>query len=88
MKLKNIAIVAYRPIERGLLGDNCKNEIVLEIAEKHGKTPAQIALKWLISQEITYAIPKATNKKHIAQNLEVLNFTLEAEDIAKLNQLA
>lgn len=85
---KNIAIVAYSPVERGLLGENCNNEVVLGLAQKYGKTPAQIALNWLISQKITYAIPKAIQKEHIDQNIDVSNFTLQEEDIVRLNQLA
>src|SRR5690606_9486418 len=46
-KENKIMIVAYRPIERKLLADETKNPVVLEIAKKYKKTPAQIALNWL-----------------------------------------
>ena len=84
---ENIMIVAYRPVERKLLADECENEIVLRIAEKYRKTPAQIALNWLVSQEDVVTIPKSTDKAHIDENLEALEFVMEKEDIERLGNL-
>lgn len=86
-KENNIMIVAYRPVERKLLADETTDPIVLEIAQKYSKTPAQIALNWLVSQDNVVAIPKASNSKHIDENLETLTFELEQEDIDKLNKI-
>lgn len=83
----NIVLVAYRPIERKLLADNCKNEVVLEIANKYNKTPAQVALNWLISKNQVVAIPKAEKEKHIDENLGSLEFELNKEDIDKLDNI-
>jgi diketogulonate reductase-like aldo/keto reductase len=84
---EKICVVAYRPIERKLLADECVNETVLEIAEKYGKSPAQIAINWLVSQPQTFAIPKSTNKTHIDENLQSLSFKIEEKDIELLNNL-
>ncbi len=86
-KNNNILIVAYRPVERTLLGENTTDETVLKIAKKYNKTPAQIAINWLISQYNVVTIPKAVSHKHIDENLEALNFELEKEDIEKLNNI-
>ena len=86
-KKENITIVAYRPVERKLLADQCENETVLEIAKKYDKTPAQIAINWLISQENTVAIPKAVDKAHIDENLVAMDFELEQGDIEQLNNI-
>jgi len=59
----------------------------LGLAEKYGKTPAQVALSWLISQENVHAIPKSTNKKHIDENLRTLDFEMKNEDLKVLNNL-
>lgn len=86
-KKKNIMIVAYRPIERRLLADQATNDTILAISKKYKRTPAQIALNWLISQDNVVAIPKAVNKKHIDENLGASDFELKNDDVEKLNSL-
>ena len=83
----NIMIVAYRPIERRLLADECDNKVVLKIAKKYKKTPVQIALNWLIMQDNVVAIPKAVDKKHIDENLGALEFELKEEDMKLLDSI-
>lgn len=85
---ENIVLVAYRPIERKLLADNCTNATVLEIAKLYNRTPAQIALNWLISKEKVIAIPKATKTTHIDENLGVFDFQLSAEHMNILDQIS
>jgi len=82
----DLILVAYRPVERRLLADQCENDIVLEIASKHKKTPAQIVLNWLLYQNII-PIPKSTNKEHIDENLGALDFELTSNDIDLLNNV-
>lgn len=84
---EDIMIVAYRPIERKLLADQCDNKIVLDVANKYKMTPSQIALNWLISQKNTIAIPKSENKKHVDENLGALDFRMDPEDIKLLNSI-
>lgn len=86
-KKEKIMIVAYRPVERGLLADQCENKTVLALAKKYRKTPAQIAINWLISQENVVTIPKSIDKKHIDENLGAVDFELDSEDVQKLNKL-
>jgi diketogulonate reductase-like aldo/keto reductase len=86
-KKEDIAIVAYRPLERKLLADQCDNETVLGIADKYKKTPSQIALNWLISKKNVHAIPKSTDKKHINENLSALDFELDREELNMLNNV-
>lgn len=81
---ENITLIAYQPIKRG---EVTENETIIDIANKHDSTPAQIALAWLIAQN-TLPIPKATNKQHIDENLGALNFKLEKEEIKKLKDLS
>ncbi|XP_071453618.1 1,5-anhydro-D-fructose reductase [Hetaerina americana] len=89
---KNIKVCAYSPLgSRGssqLLGkelpDVLNNEVVKEIAEKHGKTPAQILLRHIIQRGVA-AIPKSTNPQRILQNIQVFDFELSSEDMNKLN---
>jgi len=44
--------------------------------KKYNKTPAQIAINWLISQENVVTIPKSTNKAHIVENLGAMDFDM------------
>ena len=65
-----------------------KNELLAAIGAKYNKTAAQVALRWLTQRGIV-AIPKSTHKERIAQNFDIFDFTLNADDmsqIATLNQ--
>ena len=86
-KDEEIMIVAYRPVERKLLADNCDNEIVLEMAKKYEATPAQIALRWLIQQENTVAIPKSSTIEHLDENLGAMKFEISSQDMVKLSNI-
>lgn len=59
---------------------------ILEIAEKHAKTPAQVMLRWHL-QEGRSAIPKSVNPARIRENFDVFDFELAAEEVAVLDGL-
>jgi 2,5-diketo-D-gluconate reductase B len=71
-------LTAYRPLSKGTI---LNDETLQEIAEAHGKTPAQVALRWLIQQEKVAAIPKATSEDHLKSNLDVFDFELSEEEM-------
>ncbi|UCC16517.1 MAG: aldo/keto reductase [Dehalococcoidales bacterium] len=75
---KNITVMAYWPLSRGRLA---KDEFLSNIGENYGKTPAQVAINWLINHENVIAIPKATNPEHLKQNAEAANWRLSKNDI-------
>ncbi len=79
-----IAITAYCPLARGRLTDHAS---LARIATKHSKTPAQIALRWLVQQPGVMAIPKASSEPHLRANLDIFDFVLDREDIATLDRL-
>ena len=65
-----------------------KSELLASIGAKYGKSAAQVALRWLTQRGIV-AIPKSIHKERMAQNLDIFDFSLTAEDmkqIATLNQ--
>ncbi|MEI0478209.1 aldo/keto reductase [Brachyspira pulli] len=82
-KKHNIVLEAWSPLGRGKL---LSNDIVLDIAKKYNKTPAQIILRWNIESNIA-VIPKSVNKDRIEENINVFDFKLEQNDIEKLNSL-
>ena len=77
-------LVAYRPLSRG----NVENDATLrEIGEAHGKTAAQVALRWLVQQEKVSAIPKSTGEDHLRANLDVFDFGLSDEEMGRVSSL-
>ena len=81
----HILLEAYSPLARGDVFDN---EIMKEIADKHGVNPAQISIAWILSDKDRVAIPKTSNPDHLQGNLDAAKITLSDEDIQKINTLA
>ncbi len=77
----DIAIVAYRPLERG---DMLQQPILLDIAQRYGKTPAQIALAWALTQDCLL-LAKAIRPEHVEQNIAATSIQLKPEDVARLS---
>ena len=80
-----MAVVSYCPLARG--AELFPEPAVTAAAERHGRTPAQIVLRWQVQQEGVVAIPRSSNAERIAQNLRVFDFALEAGEMAALNAL-
>jgi diketogulonate reductase-like aldo/keto reductase len=75
-------VMAYTPIEQGrILG----NEALGRVAARHGATPAQIALAWVIRQDGVTAIPRASSPEHVRENAAALDVELSAQDIAEID---
>lgn len=81
---KGIHIEAYGPFMQG--GAVLKDEQIVALAKKYGKTTAQIILRWIIQLEIS-VIPKSCNKKRIFENMDIFDFCLDESDIQRINQL-
>ena len=81
----HILLEAYSPLARGDVFDN---DIMKEIAEKHGVNPAQISLAWILSDKDRVAIPKTANPDHLQGNLDAAKIELSDEEIEKINTLA
>ena len=63
-----------------------KDPVIRQIAEKHGKTPAQIILRWHI-QEGFSVIPGATNPDYIKENIDIFDFSLSDEEMTAMRSL-
>jgi diketogulonate reductase-like aldo/keto reductase len=82
--MKNgIYIQAYSPITRGKKLDN---PLLISIAEKYGKTPAQILIKWCLQVD-TIVLPKSVNEKRIVENADIYDFDISSEDMLALEVL-
>ena len=84
MRELGVPLVAYCPLAQGRLADY---PALRSIAEKHGATPAQVALKWLLDQEGVAAIPKASRRESQQANLDALKLTLDEADRAVIAAL-
>ena len=86
---RRIPVMAYSPLESdpasqgGLLG----NPQLAAVARRHGVTPAQVALAWLLRQDGVVVIPKAVRREHVRANRAALDLApaLTAEDLAQLD---
>jgi len=72
-----VPIVAYCPLAQGKLADH---PVLAQIAARHGATPAQVALRWLLDQDHVAAIPKAGRRESQQANLDALKLQLSEED--------
>ncbi len=79
----DILFIAWRPVQKGILLNNIP-EILQRMAEKYSKTPAQIALNWLISQDNVVTLSKTRNVAHLKENLGALGWQMQKEDIEQL----
>lgn len=82
---RHIAVEAYSPLG-GTGGHILEDEKLLAMAEKYGKTPAQIILRWDIQRGLV-VLPKSTHKERIISNLDVFDFELDPEDEAALSDM-
>lgn len=95
-----ITVVAYSPLgSRGYntflegsghqpkkVRDILTDEVMLEIAKKHSKTPAQIALRFLVQLGLA-PIPKSTTPSRVKENIDIFNFSLDEKDMNKIRAL-
>ena len=63
-----------------------EDPVIVEIAEAHGKTPAQVMLRWGL-QHGRSVIPKSTKPERIAENIDVFDFELSADEMAAIDGL-
>jgi 2,5-diketo-D-gluconate reductase A len=81
----NIQIESWGPFAEGK-NNIFRNEVLVSIAEKHGKTVAQVILRWLTQRNIV-VIPKSVRKDRMAENFDIFNFELTQEDMNAIRQL-
>lgn len=79
-KSKGIQLVAWSPLARARKLDD---PVIQRIAEKHGKTPAQVILRWDIQMGIV-TIPKSVTPERIRENKNIFDFSLTEDDMKQL----
>ena len=79
----NVVLEAYSPLGTGRL---LSDQTVSGIAQRIGRTPAQVLLRWCLERRIP-VIPKSTHRERIEENAQIFDFTLSSEDMAELDAL-
>lgn len=82
-KAEGIQMEAWSPLKQGEL---LSEPAIVEIAEKHKKSPAQVILRWDLQNEVV-TIPKSIKEHRIIENADIFDFELSAEDMERLNSL-
>ncbi len=84
MRGKDMILTAYSPLGRQVILDD---PVIVGVAKKHGKTPAQVVLRWDIQQKNVVPIPKSTKFANIRANFEIFDFALDDADMKALAAL-
>lgn len=90
---RNICVTAHTPLGGGILNAETwstpiplKDPIILEIAKSHGKSPAPVLLRFLLQRGIV-VLPKSMKPQRMAENKDILGFSLTEEDMKKIATL-
>lgn len=80
----DIKVTAWMPLmrNRGLLD----HPTIVDIAQRHGKTPAQVVLRWHLAHD-RIIIPKSKTPERIRENFDILDFNLELTEVAEIDSL-
>jgi diketogulonate reductase-like aldo/keto reductase len=80
---RDVAVEAYSPLGTGR---HLADPTVAQIAQRLGRTPAQVLLRWCLQHD-TIVLPKSTHRERIQENAQVFDFTLTDRDMAELDAL-
>jgi diketogulonate reductase-like aldo/keto reductase len=82
-KKNGIVLEAWSPLTRGRFLDN---EVIVDIARSHGKSPAQVLIRWDLQHEVI-TLPRSTREAHIRENADVFDFALTDDEMKRLDAL-
>lgn len=80
---RDVMITAYSPLR----GEGLKSPAMAQVAEAHGKTPQQIALRWLLQQPKVSPIPRSSNPAHRVANFDVFDFELSDDEMTQIGAI-
>merc|ERR1712048_1058167 len=81
-----VKLQAWSPLGHGGSGSDeiLKGNLTSSIGKKYGKSAAQVALKWLVSHNVSVAT-KSSNPKHLAENIDIFDFEFTPEELSALD---
>lgn len=80
----DMALVAYSPIAQGKVK---QDEALTRIGRAHGKSAAQVSLRWLLQQGVA-AIPRTSKLERLSENIEIFDFQLSDAEMAEIGTMA
>lgn len=83
---KGMVLEAYAPLKSWKVGELLEDETLSAIAAEHGKTPTQVAIRWLLQRGIV-ALPKSVTPERISANRDVMDFELSDQDMQRIRAL-
>lgn len=86
MRKYGVRCMAYAPLGQGRMNEMFENADLAAIAAAHGKSPAQTALRFL-TQSGAAVVPKSSHAERIAENADIFDFELSAEEMARLEKM-
>ena len=86
MDKKQVSHMAYAPLGQGNRNEMFQEPMVLSLAKKYRKTPAQVLLRFLTQKGII-VIPRSTKPEHIKENLDLFDFELSTDEMSQLSAL-
>ena len=84
LRERRVPVMAYSPIEQARL---LRNARLAGFAKRHGMTPSQAALAWLLSKDGVIVIPKTSRRERLKENIGALEHALDAAQLAELDRL-
>jgi 2,5-diketo-D-gluconate reductase B len=78
---RDLLVTAFSPLAQGAA---LRDPVIRDIGEAHGRSPAQVVLRWLLDQPNVAAVPKAASHEHRAANLAVFDFELTDEQRGRI----
>jgi diketogulonate reductase-like aldo/keto reductase len=82
-RIHDVSVTAYSPLAHGGVLDD---PVLEAIGDRYEKTPAQVAIRWLIQQPGVSTVPKATSRQHLAENIDVFDFELTDAEMARVRR--
>lgn len=76
----------HQPVDPHHLSGPLDDPVIVELASRYARTPAQIILRWHIEHGLS-AIPKSVSRRRIVENIDIADFTLAPEDVAAIDSL-
>ena len=82
---RDMFLTAYTPIAKNRVS---RDQTMQSIAEKYGKSPAQVTLRWHIQQDHVITIPKSSKRNHLEENFDVFDFELEKDEMQRISAIS
>jgi diketogulonate reductase-like aldo/keto reductase len=82
-EIHDLVLTAYSPLGHGGVPSD---PVLAEVGERHGKSPAQVAIRWCLQHPNVSVIPKATSREHLAANRDTFDFELSENEMERVRR--